>query len=113
MTNYVERLVRALIETGYFSEDEAREVAGAFVKQYRALRHGDGVRGSLPKVETVVEVLNSITSGRSNEEGGKYNMSIAEAIRWALAATRTWRHIRRRREEHRWFIDMHRPGVRV
>jgi polyhydroxyalkanoate synthesis regulator phasin len=96
MTNYVERLAKALIETGYFSEEEAREVAGAFVKQYRALRHGDGVRGSLPKVETVVEVLNSITSGRSNEEGGRYNMSIAEAIRWALAATRTWRPLIRR-----------------
>jgi len=96
MANYVERLAKALIETGDFSEDEARALAEAFVKQYRALRRGDGVRASLPKVETVVRVWNSITSGKSNEEGGNYNMAIAEAIRWALAATRTWRPLIRR-----------------
>jgi len=96
MTNYVERLVRALIETGYFSEDEARKVAGAFVKQYRALRHGDGVRGSLPKVETVVEVLNSITSGRSNVEGGRYNMAIASALRRAFTTTGVYKPLIRR-----------------
>jgi uncharacterized Zn finger protein (UPF0148 family) len=96
MTNYVERLAKALMETGYFSEDEARALAEAFVRHYRALRRGDGVRASLPKVETVVGVWNSITSGRPNEEGGRYNMAIAEAIRWALAATRTWRPLIRR-----------------
>jgi hypothetical protein len=92
MANYTKRLAKAFIETGDFSEDEAREVAGAFVRHYRALRYGDG----LPKVDTVIEVLDSITSGRSNEEGGNYNMAIAEAIRWALAATRTWRPLIRR-----------------
>jgi hypothetical protein len=44
----------------------------------------------------VVGVWNSITSGRPNEEGGRYDMAIAEAIRWALAATRTWRPLIRR-----------------
>jgi len=80
MANYVERLAKALIETGDFSEDEARALAEAFVKQYRALRRGDGVRASLPKVETVVRVWNSITSGKSNEEGGNYNMAIAAML---------------------------------
>jgi hypothetical protein len=55
-----------------------------------------GARASLPKVETVVGVWNSITSGRSNVEGGRYDMEIAEAIKWALAATRTWRPLIRR-----------------
>ena len=96
MANYIERLAKALIETGDFSEDEARALAEAFVKHYRALKYGDGVRVSLPKVGTVIEVLDSITSGRPNEEGGRYDMEIAEAIRWALAATRTWRPLIRR-----------------
>jgi hypothetical protein len=92
MTNYAERLARALIETGYFSEDEAREVAGAFVRHYRALRYGDG----LPKVDTVIEVLDSITSGRSNEEGGNYNMAIASALRSAFASTGVYKPLIRR-----------------
>jgi hypothetical protein len=92
MTNYAERLARALIETGYFSEDEAREVAGAFVRHYRALRYGDG----LPKVDTVIEVLDSITSGRSNEEGGRYNMAIASALRRAFTTTGTYKPLIRR-----------------
>jgi len=92
MTNYVERLARALIETGYFSEEEAREVAGAFVRHYRTLRYGDG----LPKVDTVIEVLDSITSGRSNEEGGRYNMAIASALRRAFTTTGTYKPLIRR-----------------
>jgi len=96
MANYVERLAKALIETGDFGEEEARALAEAFVKHYRALKYGDGVRASLPKVGTVIEVLDSITSGKSNVEGGRYDMAIAEAIRWALAATRTWKPLIRR-----------------
>jgi predicted amidophosphoribosyltransferase len=92
MTNYAERLARALIETGYFSEDEARALAGAFVRHYRALRYGDG----LPKVDTVIEVLDSITSGRSNEEGGNYNMAIASALRRAFTTTGTYKPLIRR-----------------
>jgi hypothetical protein len=96
MANYIERLARALIETGYFTEDEARALAEAFVKQYRALRHGDGVRASLPKVGTVIEVLDSITSGRSNAEGGKYDMAIASALRSAFASTGVYKPLIRR-----------------
>ena len=92
MTNYAERLARALIETGYFSEEEARALAGAFVRHYRALRYGDG----LPKVDTVIEVLDSITSGRSNEEGGNYNMAIASALRRAFTTTGTYKPLIRR-----------------
>jgi len=92
MTNYAERLARALIETGYFSEEEARALAGAFVRHYRALRYGDG----LPKVDTVIEVLDSITSGRSNEEGGNYNMAIASALRMAFTTTGTYKPLIRR-----------------
>ena len=92
MTNYAERLARALIETGDFSEDEARALAGAFVRHYRALRYGDG----LPKVDTVIEVLDSITSGRSNEEGGNYNMAIASALRMAFTTTGTYKPLIRR-----------------
>jgi len=96
MANYVERLTKALMETGDFSEDEARALAEAFVKQYRALRHGDGVRASLPKVGTVIEVLDSITSGRSNEEGGRYDMAIASALRSAFASTGVYKPLIRR-----------------
>jgi hypothetical protein len=92
MTNYAERLARALIETGYFSEEEARALAGAFVRHYRALRYGDG----LPKVDTVIEVLDSITSGRSNVEGGRYNMAIASALRRAFTTTGTYKPLIRR-----------------
>ena len=92
MTNYAERLAKALIETGYFSEEEARALAGAFVRHYRALRYGDG----LPKVDTVIEVLDSITSGRSNEEGGRYNMAIASALRKAFTTTGTYKPLIRR-----------------
>ena len=92
MTNYAERLARALIETGDFSEDEARALAGAFVRHYRALRYGDG----LPKVDTVIEVLDSITSGRSNEEGGNYNMAIASALRKAFTTTGVYKPLIRR-----------------
>ena len=92
MTNYAERLARALIETGYFSEEEARALAGAFVRHYRALRYGDG----LPKVDTVIEVLDSITSGRSNEEGGNYNMAIASALRKAFTTTGAYKPLIRR-----------------
>jgi hypothetical protein len=96
MANYVERLTKALMETGDFSEDEARALAGAFVKHYRALKYGDGVRVSLPKVGTVIEVLDSITSGRSNEEGGNYNMAIASALRRAFTTTGTYKPLIRR-----------------
>ena len=96
MANYVERLTKALMETGDFSEEEARALAEAFVKQYRALRHDDGVRASLPKVGTVIEVLDSITSGRSNEEGGNYNMAIASALRMAFATTGAYKPLIRR-----------------
>jgi hypothetical protein len=103
MANYVERLTKALMETGDFSEDEARAFVEELVRDLmgRGVEGEDGgdaggARASLPKVETVVGVWNSITSGRSNEEGGNYNMAIAEAIRWALAATRTWRPLIRR-----------------
>jgi ribosomal protein S27AE len=96
MANYVERLAKALIETGYFTEEEAKALAGAFVKQYRALRRGDSVRASLPKVDTVIEVLDSITSGRSNEEGGNYNMAIASALRSAFASTGVYKPLIRR-----------------
>jgi hypothetical protein len=92
MTNYVERLARTLIETGYFSEGEARALAEAFVKHYRALRRGDG----LPKVGTVIEVLNSITSGKPNEEGGNYNMAIASALRMAFTTTGSYKPLIRR-----------------
>jgi len=92
MANYVERLTKALMETGDFSEDEARALAGAFVKHYRALRYGDG----LPKVETVVGVWNSITSGRPNEEGGRYDMAIASALRSAFASTGVYKPLIRR-----------------
>jgi hypothetical protein len=92
MANYIERLARALIETGYFTEEEARALAEAFVKQYRALRHGDG----LPKVDTVIEVLDSITSGRSNAEGGRYDMAIASALRSAFASTGVYKPLIRR-----------------
>jgi len=104
MANYVERLTKALMETGDFSEEEE---ARAFVEELVRELMGRGVEGedggdtdgtkaSLPKVETVVGVWNSITSGRPNVEGGRYDMAIAEAIRWALAATRTWRPLIRR-----------------
>jgi hypothetical protein len=96
MANYVERLAKALIETGDFSEDEARALAEAFVRHYRALKYGDGVRASLPKVGTVIEVLDSITSGRSNEEGGRYNMAIASALRMAFATTGAYKPLIRR-----------------
>ena len=103
MANYVERLTKALMETGDFSEDEARAFVEELVRELmgRGVEGEDGgdaggTRASLPKVETVVGVWNSITSGKSNVEGGRYNMSIAEAIRWALAATRTWRPLIRR-----------------
>ncbi len=92
MANYIERLARALIETGDFSEDEARALVEAFVRHYRALRHGDG----LPKVGTVIEVFNSITSGKSNEEGGNYNMAIASALRMAFATTGAYKPLIRR-----------------
>jgi hypothetical protein len=103
MANYVERLTKALMETGDFSEDEARAFVEELVRELmgRGVEGEDGgdaggTRASLPKVETVVGVWNSITSGRPNVEGGNYNMAIAEAIRWALAATRTWRPLIRR-----------------
>jgi polyhydroxyalkanoate synthesis regulator phasin/ribosomal protein S27AE len=96
MANYVERLAKALIETGDFSEDEAKVLAEALVKQYRTLRRGDGVRASLPKVGTVIEVLDSITSGRSNMEGGKYDMAIASALRRAFTTTGTYKPLIRR-----------------
>ena len=103
MANYVERLTKALMETGDFSEEEARAFVEELVRELmgRGVEGEDGgdaggTRASLPKVETVVGVWNSITSGRPNEEGGRYNMAIAEAIRWALAATRTWRPLIRR-----------------
>jgi hypothetical protein len=103
MANYVERLAKALMETGDFSEDEARAFVEELVRELmgRGVEGEDGgdtggTRASLPKVETVVGVWNSITSGKSNKEGGRYNMAIAEAIRWALAATRTWRPLIRR-----------------
>jgi ribosomal protein S27AE len=96
MANYVERLAKALMETGYFSEEEARALAEAFVRHYRALRYGDGVRASLPKVDTVIEVLDSITSGRSNEEGGNYNMAIASALRRAFTTTGVYKPLIRR-----------------
>jgi hypothetical protein len=67
-------------------------LAGAFVRHYRALRYGDG----LPKVDTVIEVLDSITSGRSNEEGGNYNMAIASALRMAFTTTGTYKPLIRR-----------------
>jgi len=92
MANYVERLTKALMETGDFSEDEAKELAEAFVRHYRALRYGDG----LPKVDTVIEVLDSITSGRSNEEGGNYNMAIASALRRAFTTTGTYKPLIRK-----------------
>ncbi|MCG2880340.1 MAG: TFIIB-type zinc ribbon-containing protein, partial [Vulcanisaeta sp.] len=103
MANYVERLAKALMETGDFSEDEVK----AFVEELVKELMGRGVEGegegdagetkaSLPKVETVVRVWNSITSGKPNAEGGRYDMAIAEAIRWALAATRTWRPLIKR-----------------
>ena len=91
MANYVERLAKALIETGDFSEDEARALAEAFVRHYRALG-----RDGLPKVGTVIEVLNSITSGRSNEEGGNYNMAIASALRRAFTTTGAYKPLIRR-----------------
>jgi hypothetical protein len=91
MANYVERLAKALIETGDFSEEEARALAEAFVRHYRALG-----RDGLPKVGTVIEVLNSITSGRSNEEGGNYNMAIASALRMAFATTGAYKPLIRR-----------------
>jgi ribosomal protein S27AE len=91
MANYAERLAKALMETGYFSEEEARTLAGAFVKQYRALG-----RDGLPKVGTVIEVFNSITSGRSNEEGGNYNMAIASALRKAFTTTGAYKPLIRR-----------------
>ena len=103
MTNYVERLTKALMETGDFSEDEARAFVEELVRELmgRGVEGEDGgdaggTRASLPKVETVVGVWNSITSGRPNEEGGRYDMAIAEAIKWALVATRTWRPLIRR-----------------
>jgi ribosomal protein S27AE len=92
MANYVERLAKALMETGYFSEDEARALAEAFVRHYRALRQSDG----LPKVDTVIEVLDSITSGRPNEEGGNYNIAIASALRRAFTTTGTYKPLIRR-----------------
>jgi ribosomal protein S27AE len=92
MTNYVERLAKALIETGYFSEEEARALAEAFVRHYRALRYGDG----LPKVDTVIEVLDSITSGKSNKEGGNYNMAIASALRRAFTTTGVYKPLIRK-----------------
>jgi polyhydroxyalkanoate synthesis regulator phasin len=92
MANYVERLTKALMETGDFSEDEAKELAEAFVRHYRALRYGDG----LPKVDTVIEVLDSITSGKSNMEGGRYNMAIASALRSAFASTGVYKPLIRR-----------------
>ncbi len=103
MANYVERLTKALMETGDFGEEEARAFVEELVKELmgRGVEGEDGgdvsgTRASLPKVETVVGVWNSITSGRPNVEGGRYNMAIAEAIRWALAATRAWRPLIRR-----------------
>jgi hypothetical protein len=103
MANYVERLTKALMETEDFSEEEARAFVEELVKELmgRGVEGEDGgdaggARASLPKVETVVGVWNSITSGRPNVEGGRYDMAIAEAIRWALAATRTWRPLIRR-----------------
>jgi hypothetical protein len=103
MANYTERLAKALMETGDFSEEEARAFVEELVRELmgRGVEGEDGgdaggTRASLPKVETVVGVWNSITSGKSNKEGGKYDMEIAEAIRWALAATRTWRPLIRR-----------------
>ena len=103
MANYVERLTKALMETGDFSEDEARAFVEELVRDLmgRGVEGEDGgdaggARASLPKVETVVGVWNSITSGRPNEKGGRYNMAIVEAIKWALAATRTWRPLIRR-----------------
>jgi len=92
MANYAEKLAKAFIEMGDFSEDEAREVAGAFVRHYRALRRGDG----LPKVDTVIEVLDSITSGKSNVEGGRYDMAIASALRSAFASTGVYKPLIRR-----------------
>jgi ribosomal protein S27AE len=92
MANYTKRLAKALIGTGDFSEDEARALAEAFVRHYRALRYGDG----LPKVGTVIEVLNSITSGKSNEEGGNYNMAIASALRRAFTTTGAYKPLIRR-----------------
>jgi polyhydroxyalkanoate synthesis regulator phasin len=96
MANYTERLAKALIGTGDFSEEEAKALAEAFVRHYRALRYGDGVRASLPKVETVVEVLDSITSGRSNAEGGRYDMAIASALRRAFTTTGVYKPLTRR-----------------
>jgi len=96
MANYAERLAKAFIEMGYFSEDEAREVARAFVRHYRALRYGDGVRVSLPKVDTVTKVFNSIMSGKSNEERGRYNMAIASALRRAFMTTGVYKPLIRR-----------------
>jgi hypothetical protein len=103
MANYVERLTKALMKTGDFSEEEARAFVEELVKELmgRGVEDEDGgdaggTRASLPKVETVVGVWNSITSGKSNKERGRYDMAIAEAIRWALAATRTWRPLIRR-----------------
>jgi hypothetical protein len=96
MANYTKRLAKALMETGDFSEEEARALAGAFVRHYRALRYGDGVRGSLPKVDTVIEVLDSITSGKSNMEGGRYDMAIASALRKAFTTTGVYKPLIRR-----------------
>jgi hypothetical protein len=103
MANYTKRLAKALMETGDFSEEEAKAFVEELVRELmgRGVEGEDGgdaggTRASLPKVETVVGVWNSITSGKSNVEGGRYDMAIAEAIRWALAATRTWKPLIRR-----------------